>query len=88
MRHVRNWWLRCRADGQQRHVQFGPQAGDGGFFVEVYQRIEGRSEIVGRLTGEVMKSDTRGVRLVLSWESHDWELGRGDVRVLCETPRD
>jgi hypothetical protein len=43
-RNVRNFWLQGRADGRESPLSGGPVRKDGGFFLEISQRNDGRVE--------------------------------------------
>ena len=78
-RNVRNFWIEGRVDGRKSNPGFGPQAKDGGFVVDVFQRNDGAVVKAGQLQG-FAHSDGR---LVLCW----WDSGSGEQRTLFETMR-
>jgi hypothetical protein len=79
-RNVRNFWMKAKIDGRRTDPSgFGPQAKNGGFVVDVFQRNDGAVVRAGQLQG-FAHSDGR---LVLCW----WDSGSGEQRTLFETAR-
>lgn len=60
-RNVRNFWLTIDVDGLKKTVGVGPQNGEGGFSMTIFQRDHGNVSRAMTVTG---KRD--GDRLVLS----------------------
>lgn len=38
---VRNWWIEANIDGRQTTLTGGPRSKDGGFQLNLYQRVKG-----------------------------------------------
>ena len=50
---MRNWWLNAQIDGRAKDVVGGPQRKDGGFTMEIRQRVKGGSVVMLTIDGRV-----------------------------------
>lgn len=48
---VRNFWIDAQIDGRSTCLTGGPQAKDGGFFMEIYMRDEGQAKVAATISG-------------------------------------
>jgi hypothetical protein len=62
---LRNWWIEGRMDGQKTLIGTGPRSKSGGFSLTIKQRVEGESQVMLRIQGEVRGRDAKNPVLAL-----------------------